>query len=101
MTSCSLTRIEGLLRARVAGEGNGPFYRTFAVSPSISMLSSTSHRCRLADQGTIPKLWQAASGKRPLPPRHCYRPQYRPAYLAQACATCATDYLPTMSLECL
>jgi hypothetical protein len=39
MTSCSLTRIEGLLRVRVAGEGNGPFYRTFTVSPSISLLS--------------------------------------------------------------
>ena len=39
MTSCSLTRIEGLLRVRVAGKGNGPFYRTFAISPSISLLS--------------------------------------------------------------
>src|SRR5215510_12514194 len=38
MTSCSLTRIEGLLRVRVAGEGNEPFYRTFAISPHISLL---------------------------------------------------------------
>ena len=29
----------GLLRVRVAGEGNGPFYRTFAISPNISLLS--------------------------------------------------------------
>ena len=28
-----------LLRVRVAGEGYTPFYRTLAVSPSISMLS--------------------------------------------------------------
>ena len=41
MTSCSLTRIEGLLRVRVAGEGNGPFYRTFATSPNISLLSKS------------------------------------------------------------
>src|SRR6266571_1363144 len=46
MTSCSLTRIERLLRARVAGEGNGSFYRTFAVSPSISLLSSRTARPR-------------------------------------------------------
>ena len=41
MTSCSLTRIEGLLRVQVAGEGNEPFYLTFAISPHISLLSKS------------------------------------------------------------
>jgi hypothetical protein len=44
MTSCSLTRIEGLLRVRGASEGNGPFYRTFTASPSISLLSQRDPR---------------------------------------------------------
>src|SRR6266487_3129764 len=41
MTSCSLTRIERLLRVQVAGEGNEPFYLTFAISPHISLLSKS------------------------------------------------------------
>jgi hypothetical protein len=52
MTSCSLTRIEGLLRVRVVGEGNGPFYRTFTVSPSISLLSWRIVKDRI-------RLWKA------------------------------------------
>src|SRR5215510_5105033 len=39
MTSCSLTRIRGLLRVRVANEEYRSSYRSFEVSPSISLLS--------------------------------------------------------------
>src|SRR5215510_5702708 len=39
MTSCSLTRIAGLLQVRVASEGYASFSLIFLVSPSISMLS--------------------------------------------------------------
>src|SRR5215510_15118670 len=39
MTSCSLTRIGGLLRVRVTGESHRSSYRSFAVSPRISLLS--------------------------------------------------------------
>src|SRR4029453_3271435 len=45
MTSCSLTRIGGLLRVRVTGESHRSSYRSFAVSPRISLLSD---RDRLA-----------------------------------------------------
>jgi hypothetical protein len=38
--SCSLIRIRGLLRARVTDESHRPFYRSFEVTPSISLLSS-------------------------------------------------------------
>src|SRR5262245_28891345 len=41
MTSCSLTRIGGLLRVRVTGESHKSSYRSFAVSPRISLLSLT------------------------------------------------------------
>ena len=39
MTSCSLRRIRELLRVRVTGEYHRPFYRSFEVTPSISLLS--------------------------------------------------------------
>src|SRR6266571_2784562 len=42
MTSCSLTRIRGPLRVRVIGEEHRPFYPSFAISPSISLLSTPS-----------------------------------------------------------
>ena len=43
MTSCSLTRISGLLRVRVAGEGYASFYLILLISPRISMLSHMTH----------------------------------------------------------
>src|SRR5712691_7811499 len=39
MMSCSLIRIRGLLRVRVTDEEHRPFYRSFEVTPSISLLS--------------------------------------------------------------
>src|SRR5215510_7590664 len=44
MTSCSLTRIRGLLRVRVANEEYRSSYRSFEVSPSISLLSCETGR---------------------------------------------------------
>src|SRR5881296_3223746 len=73
MTSCSLTRIEGLLRVRVAGEGYTPFYRTFAVSPSISMLS-------LADA----QAWEPRASRDATDQDARYRYQY---YLTPTCVS--------------
>src|SRR5882672_5082536 len=49
MTSCSLTRIEGLLQIRVTGEGDASFYLILLISPRISLLSQVEAVCRESD----------------------------------------------------
>src|SRR5262245_11855668 len=71
MTSCSLTRIQGFLRVRVTGEQHRPFYRTFTVSPSISLPSSTRARPRTG-RGPLGAR-RGDSGSRPGAPRPFFR----------------------------
>src|SRR4029450_8875645 len=75
MTSCSLTRIGGLLRVRVTGESHRSSYRSFAVSPRISLLSQT---VRLFTAPSLPIIRHTKINSQVNP----YDPQWEP-YLEQ------------------
>src|SRR5215468_10462764 len=82
MTSCSLTRIEGLLLVRTIGEGIESFYASFLISPSISMLSARSCEAKTllgsrSGRGsiTLVVLWlmQERANPRPIQPETDHR----------------------------